>query len=243
MSAADIPILVTRAEPGASATMAHLERQGLNALAAPMLSLQPRPQTPLPDDRKIAGLVFTSANGVRVYADRRHDRSLTSWCVGPATAEAARTAGFADIRESAGNAVDLANYIAAQIGPVDAPLLHVANEAATGTLQQTLTALGYDVLFAPIYAMRPADRLPNSVKHLVAHGGPAIVLIHSAKGATAFDHLIDAATLQHWHLVAISESACAPLATRAANATYIADAPNEAGLMRALDKALATLSA
>lgn len=223
--------------------MVHLEELGLNAVSAPMLTLEPMPETQLPDAQDLAALVFTSANGVRTYAERRLDRALTTWCVGPATAEAARHAGFSDIRESAGNAIDLADFISAHATPSNRPLLHVANAAATGTLKQTLTRLGFDVNFAPLYAMRPADTLPDSLKQLIDRGAPAIILIHSAKGAAALANVIQAPHLKAWHLVAISEQACAPLASLACGGTHIANAPNEAGLMRALDQALATLSA
>ncbi|MEL7033859.1 MAG: uroporphyrinogen-III synthase [Pseudomonadota bacterium] len=243
MSTSSVPIIVTRAEPGARQTREHLEALGLNVVSTPMLTLDLLPETQLPDAQDLAGLVFTSANGVRTYAERRSDRALTTWCVGPATAEAARHAGFPDIRESAGNAVDLANLISAHATPSDGPLLHVANAAATGTLKQTLTRLGFDVRFAPLYAMRPADTLPDSLKQLIDRGAPAIVLIHSAKGATALANVTQAPQLKTWHLVAISEQACAPLVSLARGGTHIATAPNEAGLMRALDQALATLSA
>lgn len=243
MAAQSIPIIVTRAEPGASATMAYLSSRDLNAMRAPVLSLEPLPQTPLPDWQDLSGLVFTSANGVRTYAERRTDRALTAWCVGPATAEAAREAGFSDIRESAGDAMNLAAFIAQQRLPSDQPLLHVANQAAKGTLKQTLTALGIGVLFAPLYAMRPTDELPAEIEQLIARRAPAIVLVHSAKGAAAFANLIGEEALKDWRLVAISEQARSPLAAIARKHTYIADEPNEAGLMRALDIALATLSA
>ena len=243
MSAESVPIIVTRAEPGASKTVAHLEARGLNVVHAPMLTLEPLPQTELPDPTRLGGLVFTSANGVRAFAERQKDRSLTAWCVGPATANAAREAGFSDIRESAGNAVDLANYIAKHAGPMDRPLLHVANEAATGTLKQTLKGHGFDVVFAPLYAMRPSDELPDRVSALMTEDKPAIVLVHSAKGAAAFAGLTETASPDHWKLVGISEQACTPLAAFAPERIYVADAPNEDGLMRALDKALATLSA
>ena len=36
-----LPVIVTRAEPGASETMARLQAMGLHAMAAPMLALAP----------------------------------------------------------------------------------------------------------------------------------------------------------------------------------------------------------
>ncbi|MEM7640605.1 MAG: uroporphyrinogen-III synthase [Pseudomonadota bacterium] len=243
MSAEAIPIIVTRAEPGASATVAQLEDRDMAVIRAPALALEQHSDIALPDIQSLAGLVFTSANGVRVYATRRADRSLTAWCVGPATAEAARTAGFSDIRESAGNAVDLAHFIAEHTRPAEHPLLHVANEAATGTLKRTLTELGFRTLFAPLYTMRPAETLPAEITELIASDIPAILLVHSAKGAAAMADLVEPDDLKAWTLVAISDQAAQPLVNFVPTAPFLADAPNEAGLMRALTRALATLSA
>ncbi|MEM7329460.1 MAG: uroporphyrinogen-III synthase [Pseudomonadota bacterium] len=243
MSASSVSIIVTRAEPGASVTAEHLRARGMTVILAPALTLDPDPDTPLPAPEMLSGLVFTSANGVRTYAARRNDRALTAWCVGPATAAAAALAGFSDIRESAGNAVDLANFIAAQSTPADQPLLHVANAAAIGGLKQTLMALGFSVIFAPLYQMRPAAALSAEMTELIAGGDTAILLIHSAKGAAAMAALLPEEPRPDWCLVAISDPASQPLVARVAHPPYIADAPNEDGLMRALDTALATLSA
>ena len=243
MSTPDIPIIVTRAEPGASETVQRLQALGCRALHAPALTLSEKTDTRLPPENKISGLVFTSANGVRAYANRRNDREAAAWCVGPATAEAAKLAGFSNIHESAGNAVDLAHFIAAERAPSNALLLHVANVAAAGNLKRELERQGFSVAFAPLYEMRPATRLPDAVLDHIKQGLSAIVLTHSAKGAEAFASLVEDHPLKFAALVAISEPASAPLTKRAPGQTFIADAPNEDGLLRALKRALATLSA
>lgn len=242
MSRADIPIIVTRAEPGANDTVARLLARGWKAVSAPMLSLHELPGTDLPSASDMAGLIFTSANGVRTYATRAPERALPAWCVGPATAAAARAAGFADIRESAGNAKDLADFIVAHARPNDRPLMHVANAAAAGQLQQDLTERGYRVAFAPLYEMRPAQALPDAVACLIAAQTPSILLLHSAKGAAATSALIGTPP-DTWSMVAISEQAIAPIAARPTDRVFLAKVPNEDGLMAALDAAIATLSA
>ena len=129
-----LPVIITRAEPGAGQTAQRVAALGLVPLVSPALSLQAEREVSLPAPETVAGLVFTSANGVRFYSEREPRRDLTAWCVGPSTAQAAREAGFTDVRESAGNARDLAAFIAASATPQDAPLLHVANAAASGVL-------------------------------------------------------------------------------------------------------------
>lgn len=237
------PVIVTRAEPGAGETAARLRAIGLTPVLTPMLSLRVAEARPLEDAAKLSGLVFTSANGVRVYADRTSERALPAWCVGPATAEAAHAAGFSDVHESAGNAVDLAKFIGANSSPSDKPLLHVANSAAAGTLKSTLEALGFNVAFAPLYEMQPAEATPPSLAKLLAETKPAIVLIHSAKGAAAFAKLLEAQNVGHWSGVSISEPAGLPLAELGLGSVHVAETPNEDGLFDALQRAIATLSA
>lgn len=243
MPVPNIPIIVTRAEPGASETVQRLQQLGYMPVCAPALTQHPRTDVALPPASAISGLVFTSANGVRAYASRREDRTIASWCVGPATAKAAKQEGFATVHESAGNAVDLAGFIASHSAPTDTPLLHIANAAAAGNLKRELESLGFAVQFAPLYEMRPVAHLPIAVTDLVEQNRPAIVLVHSAKGASAFASMIENLGLEIAALVAISEPASRPLAKFAIDRTIIADAPNEDGLLQALGRAVATLSA
>lgn len=243
MAASRIPVIITRAEPGTSETAARIEALGAEPILASVLSLQPDPDAPLADLKSVTGLVFTSANGVRVYAEREGDRTLTAWCVGPATATAAREAGFSDVRESAGNAIDLAEFIAANAKPSSHPLLHVANAAAKGDLKAELERLGFAVQFTPLYRMQPAAALPDAAIQALTQEAPAIVLIHSAKGAERFAALCENLSRDQLTAVAISDPASAPLAPLKLAGLHIADAPNEDSLLSALDAAIATLSA
>ena len=239
----DLPIIVTRAQPGAQETADRLKTQGLLPVVTPMLSLDVIKEAALPPTDQISGLVFTSANGVRTYADREAGRDLTAWCVGPATATAAQQARFQDVRESTGNAVDLAHFISEHSRPSQMPLLHVANTAAAGSLKATLEALGYQTSFVPLYRMQPASTVAGSLTEILEQNRPAMVLIHSAKGASAFADLLGREDLKAWTAVGISEPACAPLASLKLDAIYTAETPNEDGLFEALERALATLSA
>lgn len=247
MSDAPIPVLITRAEPGASETAHRVETLGLRALKSPVLAIQPRPDEAIPDLQSLSGLVFTSANGVRAFTDRSDDRSLAAWCVGPATASAARDAGFETVHESAGNAVDLAEYIgrnsATSRAPTSAPLLHVANHAAKGDLKRILEACGFRVVFVPLYEMRVAQSLSSEATRALAARDRIIVLIHSAKGAEAFVQLYAEKPVPGLTIVAISETAAQPVRALSPEAVHLASAPNEDGLFDALASVIATLSA
>ena len=239
MALTDLPILITRAEPGASETAARLQDLALNPVLAPMLSLKVRPSVEMPLASSLSGVVFTSANGVRTYAAQRDDRALPAWCVGPATAAAARASGFEQIRQSSGNADDLARFILKERAPDNRPLLHVANAAAAGGLKRALEAAGLTVVFAPLYDMAPAPSFPDTVQDLLARGVTGIILIHSAKGATAFAALADEYDLSGWRAAVISKAAATPLSALNLQDIAIAEHPDEDGLFAAL----ATLSA
>ena len=83
-----LPVIVTRAEPGASETMARLAAMDVTPIASPMLSLA-RLKADLPDLSAVQHLVFTSANGVRFFTEASTLRAAKAWCVGPSTAAAA----------------------------------------------------------------------------------------------------------------------------------------------------------
>ena len=243
MSHLDIPVIITRAEPGALETANRLERMGLSAIVSPVLIMQTRAQVALPVAETLAGLVFTSANGVRAYSARREDRTLPAWCVGPATATAAREADFENVHESAGNAVDLAEFIARNSSPGPRPLLHVANGAAKGDLKRALTGHGFETVFTPLYDMFPAEQFSDPADGALSAHKPSVVLIHSAKGAQRFAELCPSGACEHIAVAAISEFAAWPLKDLDFNRIQIASSPNEDGLFEALEAVLATLSA
>lgn len=231
------PVIVTRAEPGASDTMARLEAMGLDAIGSPMLALVRR-DAPLPDLSAIHHLVFTSANGVRFLAESTGFRGAKAWCVGPSTAEAARQAGFRQVHEGAGDAQDLAGDMIAALPAGSTGVLHVANEAAAGELVARLRAAGIPAEFLALYETRPVEELTPAAEAALA-GGPAFVLIHSAKGAGAFSNA--ASRLDKAMIIAISDAAARPLQGRDIAALHIATAPNEDALLAALARAIGEL--
>ncbi|MBK1970712.1 uroporphyrinogen-III synthase, partial [Brevundimonas diminuta] len=120
-------VWVTRAEPGAARTADRLTALGFTPITAPLLTLEPLPGAldAVPAPAAVAALALTSPNGVEAFAPlisrfRRHP----VFAVGDATAEAARAAGFADVRSASGDIHALAHLIAAEAPP--GPLLALA---------------------------------------------------------------------------------------------------------------------
>ena len=85
-------VLVTRPAADAAPLMAALAARGFDVLLEPMLTIRHLAGPEL-DLHGIAGILFTSANGVRAFAARSRRRDLTAYAVGEATGEAASAAG------------------------------------------------------------------------------------------------------------------------------------------------------
>ncbi|KCZ91598.1 uroporphyrinogen-III synthase [Hyphomonas johnsonii] len=233
-----LPVIVTRAEPGAAETAARLAALGYAPIVSPALVVESLPDAPLDMDG-IDHLIFTSANGVRAFLARRAVGAETVWCVGDATAAAARQGGGKDVREGDGNAIALARLIIAAPEARTGGLLHVANDTPAGDLVAQLKAAGLDARFAALYRTVPVPALSAAATAALA-SGPAAVLVHSAKGAAAFRAAVAAAGLDLSGAViaAISNAAAGPLAGCGAKAIIAAAHPSEAALMAALERGL-----
>lgn len=237
------PVIIARAQPGTSKSEARVDALGYSAIVSPALTLQSDPDVQLPPLDGFSGLVFTSANGARFFAEKYEDRSLPAWCVGPATATAAKKAGFETVHESSGNAVALAAFIASTIAPPAKPLLHVANAAAKGDFKREMKMRRYKVKFAPLYRAAPAPKLEDAAIAALKGGEDCVILIHSAKGAEAFHTLAKSLPKSSAHIVAISSVAARPLEGKGYKSIHIAARPNENALMKTLKTVMDTLSA
>ena len=235
-----LPVIVTRAEPGAADTVARLKAAGYDAIPSPALTLENLPDAAL-EMEGVHHLIFTSANGARYFLARRAVGALTVWCVGEATAAAVRQGGGADVREGDGNAADLAAMILAAPEAQTGALLHIANEAAAGDLVATLKNAGLDARFAALYRTVPVKRLTQEAARALDTAPRVVVLVHSAKGAAAFRDAAREHDLSRVVFVAISPAASQPLAGCGARAVVNAAHPNETALMDALDTVVLAL--
>jgi uroporphyrinogen-III synthase len=160
-------LLIVRPRPGADETAARARARGLEPLVAPLFETRALAWTP-PDPAGFDAVLLTSANGARLGgAGLECLRALPCYAVGPRTAEAARAAGFADIRT--GPADGPAAVAMARQDGAKAPLHlagrdHIALEGAT---------------HIAVYAAEPSGELPPGL-------GEAVVMLHSPRAAARF---------------------------------------------------------
>ncbi|WP_443749398.1 uroporphyrinogen-III synthase [Asticcacaulis solisilvae] len=167
-------VWITRTADGADRTARAVEALGHIAIAAPVLAVE---ALDVRLDTPFDAVIFTSRNGVRAFSARSDHRGATAWCVGDATADAARDAGFAAVVSAEGDVEALFALMKSK-APRDARYIYASAKQPSAPLTAWLWAEGFRVTQAPVYdtvAVRP--ELRDADLGRITH-----VLIHSARG-------------------------------------------------------------
>ncbi len=218
-------VWITRAEPGAEATARRVEAMGWTPLVAPLLEARTLPDVAL-DLTGVEALAFTSAQGIRAFAALT-DTRMPVFTVGDATAEAARAAGFSDVRSAAGDVVALAHLIA---NTRPGRVLHAGALHPAGDLIGDLTARGLAARTVALYETLPVDPVPA----LSRLPDIAAVLVHSPRAARLLADLLTAHPAPSLRLLTLSEAVSAPLRALENAKIAVAPFPNEASLLNLL---------
>lgn len=238
-----MPVLVTRPAPDNETTAEALAARGIEALLAPMLVYQPLPFRD--DEARYRGVILTSANAVRAIAAQpmlQRLQGLPAFAVGARTAQAARDAGFADVRAAEGDAVALRELIAVDAAMKRHTLLYLSASDVSRDLAGELGLRGVKVASLPVYRMVALDDFPQAVRDAFAQDAVQAVLHYSRRSAIAF---IGAARRTGFEISALalpqlclSEPIAAVLREAGASRTIVAGAPNETELLDALEQAM-----
>jgi uroporphyrinogen-III synthase len=211
----NLPLLIFRPEPGASASATNARSMGLEPHCLPLFKVEPRPWSP-PKASGFDAVVATSANAMRMGGEGLgHFHHLPLLAVGQATAAAARGAGFAHVVAGSRDVVEL-SALAQELG--HARLLHLAGEE-----HQALNppALQTCIVYAAV-ACDPPPRWP------FATGTRCVALVHSPRAARLAGRFIPEP--QNVDLVAISQAA-ADSASGDWRSLAIAPEPHDAAML------------
>ena len=228
MTEAPARIWITRAEPGASRTAARLRDMGFEPIIAPLLAIE-NLTPPVPDLASVAALAFTSLNGVAAFAALTRERDRPVFAVGDATAQAARDAGFADVRSASGDLHALARLIASELS--EGVVLIPQAETPAGDFDAALVLAGArHVSIQPliVYRARPTTVAAPTTSDAVLVHSPRAAKILAEQGGARLSHALTAC---------ISAAAAAPLVALGLTPA-VAQTPDEASLLTILKAAL-----
>ncbi|HEY7989926.1 MAG TPA: uroporphyrinogen-III synthase [Stellaceae bacterium] len=238
--------LVTRPRDDAATVAAALTARGIEPILAPLLHIEPEPDGTARLGGALAGvqaLLFTSANGVRAFAQASHRFELPAYCVGEASAAAARIAGFRAVASADGNVADLAELAAARLAPGNGALLHVAASVVAGDLAGALETKDFTVRRVALYRAVEAKRFPDEIAALLRAGEVALALFFSPRTAELFVRLARAAGLtEHCGkmiAICLSQNVAAALEGVRWRRIAVARAPTLDALLAVLDETMA----
>jgi uroporphyrinogen-III synthase len=181
-------VVITRPRDEAEQLAASLSAQGYRTLVEPMLRIGEMPVA-IPDLEAYDAVAFTSANGVRIFADKSAERGLPAFAVGVRTAEALWAAGFADVRTAEGDAAALAQLIRGA-PPSLSHILHVTGTAVARDLGELLRRSGRSVERLIVYRTDAAAELSPDLVGALYACTMAYVLFYSPRTAATFGTLV-----------------------------------------------------
>lgn len=165
--------------PDAERTAERIRDYSAEPVLAPLLTIMPCGYDTSTEGAQ--ALVFTSSNGVRAFPDVRGARDMIVLTVGEATAEAARAAGFTDVRAAGGDVQALAEVIKSSLDPGAGKLVHIRGTHVAGDLAAELAGAGFKIEPRIAYTAVAANELPARLREPLD-----LILFHSPRAAAVF---------------------------------------------------------
>ena len=234
-------VLVTRPQPSAAATAARLEALGHEAIVLPMMEAVHQPQAAL-DALSVphAAIAITSAEAVRALSAIKDQVApyleTPVYCVGTATADAARALGFRSVTTGPGTGLGLAQRIADSAKSLGDVLVYLAGLPRSPGFETALQQEGIGCRVAEVYRMSPIAHAPETVENLLSSRKPQAVLFYShatARHFFALDAMATNTAFRDMRLLCLSDHV-ADAVPRGIGQIAIAAEPNETSLFALL---------
>lgn len=229
-------VLVTRPLPDGERTAAALRAQGHDAMLVPLMQVRP---IPVVLAGKWSAVIITSANAIRALAKDQITPllGLPLYAVGERSAEAARAAGFREIRTAQGDADALIRLIAERSANEPAPYLYLAGEHRAADIEGALAGKGIKVATAIVYRNTTAG-FPSELIAAIEQNKLDAALHFSRRSADNFVAGAKAAGLASQALalkhMCLSAQVAEPLVAAGAQDVVVARRPDEASLLALL---------
>jgi uroporphyrinogen-III synthase len=227
--------LLTRPRAQSERLARELGDQGWEVDVWPVIDIR-ESELPPPPWHDAQAILFTSANAVR--ATVRFPRpDCPAFCVGAATARAARQAGYLRIENAAADVLGLIALTKDLATPHGGPLWYPHGRDTTGDLSGELTRAGYEVNTAIVYEAAETDAPPVAIAEAIKAGTYQAAAFFSPRSSALFVAQLSEemkAGLSATKAVAISAAAAGPLANAGFGDIILASEPNARAMRRAI---------
>ena len=238
-------LLLTRPRQDSVALAGVLKGHGVDALIEPMMSIRIDSMARF-DLSGVQAILLTSANGARALAATAPDpatRRLPVLAVGPATACAAREAGFDTVTTADSDVDALAALATARLRPETGRLVHVAGRVTTGDLVPRLNAAGFEAMRLPLYEAVAVRAFSPSARQALETQALAGVVLFSPRTARLFAKLVHESGLESTARAltafCLSQAVAMAAATLSWQRVCVAAAPRQGSLVESVARTLA----
>lgn len=216
--------LLLRRREAAESDAARLASAGVETVISPLISIAPV-ATDVPSE--IGTLAFTSASGVAGFAALTSRRDPPVQAVGPATAEAARRAGFREVLVGPGDGASLAEQIIAT--DVATPVVHFRGRDSAFDLNGALNGAGIMALERIVYRAEAAAELTPAAITALRTGDIGVIAFHSPRISRIFAGLVASMGVDLSQVVALAISDNAAVRLSECGFRQIRTAPSPTG--------------
>lgn len=231
-------VLVTRPQPAADELAGRLRQEGFEVYLAP-LATYVEEGADFSSFASYQALVFTSAEAVRVFAEKSPERAITVFAVGDATAKECARRGFSRVWQAEGSSDDVLRLIRQKKNDLQLKrVLHLSGDEVAQDLAAALIEDGIAVERKIIYRAVYADKMPSDIDKAIISGDIGTVTLFSPRAAAHFARLLQGKDLRgasaHLDVVCLSARVADELKMLPWRKIRVAEKPNMDSVIAAL---------
>ena len=130
-------------------------------------------------------IIFTSANAVKFFDNKKIDKKILCFCVANATEKKTRSIGFQNVIAAEGNVENLKELILRNFDKKDGKMIYVSGETISIDLEQKLIKEGYDVKRIINYKTIHNESFDENFVKELKLDMPEIVYVYSQNSASS----------------------------------------------------------
>lgn len=234
-------VLVTRPEPEASRMARRLAEAGFRPILLPLTEIRPLPVRAIVDAGPVDAVAATSVNAIRHAAPALLSplAAKPMFAVGKRTARFAREAGFKQVFEGDGDAVRLADRVAAELAP-GSRVLYVCGKVRRPEFEAALRDRGLELLALETYDTVEVSASTGEVATVLGNKPVESAILLSANAAGLLSSLAEAPALAAFfratRYFCMSRRVADALTGVASSRILVSETPDEDALLALLER-------
>ena len=136
------------------------------------------------------GIIFTSANAVKLLDTKKIDKKTLCFCVGNVTEKKTRSLGFQNVISASGSVENLRELILQNFDKKNGKLIYFSGEIVSANLDEQLKNEGYNVKRVINYRTNHIQKFDKKFVHDLKLNIPDIVYVYSQNSASSFLNFI-----------------------------------------------------